>query len=290
MCGISGERVKLLNVVSSKGIVKLCKKCASESGSPIIKSFGAKFGSEDVWKEPTVREVLSRVSGIEIREKPKQEDLQLKKQEEELKRMANLNIQKAIQEKQVSTEDLVDKFHWILMRIRRAKKITQAELAKEIGESEAAVKMAEQGSISAKTPLLIDKIESYFGIKLRKKYEPEIKEYISPGNLGQEEENSLRQRPSLSFDPVTTKDITIADLRHMRKEKEMSLFQKPEQESVKPEKESIEPEQESVEPEQETEETKKEQIEEMEKWEEEDKKMERNLSDSEIDDLIFGRK
>ena len=32
--------------------------------------------------------------------------------------------------------DLVDNFHWIIMRARRMKKLTQAQFAKEIGESE----------------------------------------------------------------------------------------------------------------------------------------------------------
>lgn len=269
ICGISGERVKLFNIVSSKGIVKICKNCLSESDSPRIKSFDVKFGSEDVWKEPSVREVLSRISGVEIREKPKEENLQLKKQEEALKQIANLNIQRAIQEKPVSTGDLVDKFHWIIMRVRRSKKITQVELAREIGESEVAVKMAEQGVISAKTPLLIDKIESYFGIKLRKNYEPETKEYLSM-------KNSSGEKPSLSFDKITTKNITIADLKHMRKEKEMSLFQKPKQEILKEEFPR--------------EEVKEDLVKEKEKkWEEEDKKLEKELSDKEIDDLIFGR-
>lgn len=276
VCGISGERVKLFDVVSIKGIVKLCGVCNSESNSPKIKSFGSKFGSEDTWKEPNVSEVLSRISGIEIKEKKEPENPRVKEQEEELRRIANSNIQKAIQEKPVSTEDLVDKFHWIIMRVRRSKKITQTELAKEIGESEAAVKMAEQGIISARTPLLIEKIESYFGIKLRKRYEPETKEYISPGNLKYENEE---KKPSLGFDPITSKNITIADLRHLRKEKEMSLFQKPEQELEEPE-----------EPEKFKQEVAKEVVEEKEQeWVKEDKKMEKDLSDGEIDDLIFGR-
>jgi acyl-CoA synthetase (AMP-forming)/AMP-acid ligase II len=42
-------------------------------------------------------------------------------------------------------EELISNFHWVIMRARRLKKLTQEQVAQKIGEPESAVKLAEQG-------------------------------------------------------------------------------------------------------------------------------------------------
>ena len=36
-CGVSGERIRLFDAISGKGIVKICKECASKENIPIIR-------------------------------------------------------------------------------------------------------------------------------------------------------------------------------------------------------------------------------------------------------------
>ncbi len=263
LCGISEERAILKDVISRGGIVKLCKKCASEEDFPILKRIG--FVPSRAEMKNTVKDVLTRVSGVKPLEKPKEENIQLKQQEEKLKEIADKNVENAIKEKTAPTDDLVDKFHWVIMRARRLKKITQKELGRAIGESEAAIKMVEQGMVSAKSPYLIEKIEKYLGIKLKKLYSPQrfVPEselaQIQTEILGREQELVKQESQELRFDPMATKSLTIADLKEMKQRKEEEVFEKKEERGSE------------------------------EEWEEKDRKMERDLSDKEIDDLIFGR-
>ena len=64
--------------------------------------------------------------------------------------------------------DLVDNFHWLIMIERRKRKLTQEQLAKEIGESETVIKMAEQGFLPEDDYKIITKLESFLGVKIRK--------------------------------------------------------------------------------------------------------------------------
>jgi len=220
-CGTSA--VRLLDAISSTGIVKVCKECASEENMVMIKR-PVGFDLVEEEKE-TIRRVLSRISGVKAIEKPKEVYSALKEQEAKLKEIADRNLQKAIQEKPISTDGLVDNFHWILMRVRRKKKMTQEELAEAITEPEAAIKMAEQGIISSLK--LIEKLENYLNIKLRKDEEDiiihDVKKSISI-------ESQEKSKTELSFDPTITKSLTIADLKGIKKKREEDIPKKEEKE------------------------------------------------------------
>ena len=132
------------------------------------------------------------------------------------------------------------------MRVRRKKKMTQEELAGALAEPEAAIKMAEQGVIS--NPRLIEKLENYLKIKLRKDEGDMIMQGVKKQiQIEPREESKLE----LSFDPITTQSLTIADLKGMKKKKGENMLKKEEKEKPFDEKE---------------------------------------LTDKDIDDILFGRK
>jgi ribosome-binding protein aMBF1 (putative translation factor) len=89
------------------------------------------------------------------------------------------------------------------MRARRAKKVTAADLAKEIGEPEKAIKMAEQGVIPEGDYNLIMKLEAHLGIRILK---PEVAEELE------------RRKKQLGFDDFSSKNLTISDLQEMKKD------------------------------------------------------------------------
>ena len=99
---------------------------------------------------------------------------------------------------------------------RRIKKLTQKELAYEIRESEAAIKLAEQGIVSNQTPLLIEKLEKFLHAHLRKNSDY-LEEELYPMRKKVE---SLNQEEDMSFDPMKTIEVTIGDLKAMKHEKE----------------------------------------------------------------------
>jgi len=205
-CGVSGDKVRLLDVISREGIVKICEKCLLEERLPLVRK-PANFQLKEISQKPrqTVYERLSEMAGVRNEGIRKNESLD--KQETTLKEIMNQNFETVSKEEQ--KKDLADNFHWIIMRARRLKHLTQGQFAKAIAEPEAAIKAIEKGFLSKNNHRLIKKIENYLGIKLIKK-----------DAVGQKREYENK----ISFDPVTANILTIADLQDMKKKKEEEIF------------------------------------------------------------------
>jgi transcriptional regulator with XRE-family HTH domain len=63
---------------------------------------------------------------------------------------------------------LIDNFNWEIAKMRKAKNITRKQLATEVGVSENTIKIVENGILPSEDFVLINKIENYLGISLRK--------------------------------------------------------------------------------------------------------------------------
>ncbi len=205
-CGISRERLRLFDAISGKGIVKICKECASKGDMPLVKKLEEtplyqNLKTNLTEKSKTVYERLSKISGYDLRNRKTEEEKELlKKQETTLKDIVDRNFKIQIKESKPRS-DLVNNFHWIIMRARRSKHITQEQLAKEIAEPEAAIKLIEKGTFPENSPNLIFKLENYLRIKLVKK------EFV---------EKNEEKPKEIGFDAMTTKNLTISDLQEMR--------------------------------------------------------------------------
>lgn len=266
-CGISADRALLYDAISSEGVSKVCKRCAREVNIPIIKK-PTEFKLKESRERSNVRDVLVRISGY--KEESKKQPEVLERQETALNEIVKQNLPEIIKSSAIPTDEFVDNFHWIIMRYRRLRKLTQKELATEIREPEVAVKLSEQGIVSKQTPFLIEKLEKYLNVKLRKdsgdKLMGEVRksaqEELYPVKKSVETLNEEFSKPKedvdLSFDPIKTKEITIGDLRSLKSEKEIGQVEiKEEPEEEKREEKPLD---------------------------------EQNLSDKEIDDILFGRK
>lgn len=288
-CYISGDKAMLYDAISDKGIVKICESCAYKEDIPIIKKpsgFPVTDTNVKPKKEQTVYERMSRISGYTEKI---QENKELKEQDATLKDIADSNYQAKVQGAATRT-DLIDNFHWIIMRHRRKKKFTQEQFAKAIAESEEAIKQAEQGVIV--DDKLIDKIEQFLAINLRIEPKPRTQPQLQlqddepPTPESASEIEIVESTEQLSFDTQTAKTLTISDLQEMKKKRESEVFQleqKPESEESKPEYEF------NLEAEQEKGEEKPEFIE-IEEVEEDKEEKEKDLTDKEIDDILYGRK
>jgi ribosome-binding protein aMBF1 (putative translation factor) len=211
-CGISGDRVGLFDAVSGRGIIKLCEKCSSDLGFPVIRK-PTVFQLKESEKKLSMYERLSRSAGIEPGQEPERKD----KAEELLKEVADKNYEQKLQEQETLRPDLVDNFHWIIMRARRLKKLTQEQLAKHISEPEAAIRMAEKEIVPEGYSLII-KLEKFLEVKLRKNASyPEEKEITEPHR---EEQFGIK-----GFDPKDLDNITIADLKRMKDEREAKILE-----------------------------------------------------------------
>jgi len=141
-CGVSSVRARLFDAISDEGIVKICEKCSFEEHMPIIRR-PTTFQLKESERKQTVYEKLSRAAGIKT---PEATDSSFSKLKEEvtLREIVDRKYQENLPKESAPRPEMIDNFHWIIMRARRMKKLTQAQFAKEIGESEAAIKMAEQ--------------------------------------------------------------------------------------------------------------------------------------------------
>ena len=149
-----------------------------------------------------------KINPLDAQEPQWKKSLDLQKEESSLRDLVDRNFSQNSKVMKKPRKDLVDNFHWVIMRTRRGKKITQEQFAKAILEPLAAVKMAEQGVLPEKDYILVRKIERFLGISIVKEEEMVIPEVVEKTEMSSEE---------LRFKANEAKNLTIADLKNMKK-------------------------------------------------------------------------
>ncbi len=189
-CGVSGEKVRLNDAISSKGIVKICSDCNVVERLPIIKKPSTEQIA-DSQRQMSVRNMLAANKG-----RPAGREVSLRE-------LVDRNLKERLA-KQPS--DLIDNFQWTIQRTRRNRKITREQFARGIDETEATVRMLESGVLPNNDYRIISKAESFLGITLKKREGSKLSE---PSRI-----QSSRQ---LGFDRDSASRLKIADLREMKK-------------------------------------------------------------------------
>lgn len=197
-CGIPNSRVMLYDAVSDEGIVKICERCSRNEDIPIIKK-PTDVQLKEAQRRKSVYEMLSKSSGTKPREELPERNFT---QEITLRQIVDRNYKNRTNRNVKPHPELIDNFHWALMRGRRMKKVTQQQMARDIGEPESAIRMAEQGVLPDDSNRLVNKLEDYLGVKIvRSEFVRDIKP----------------ERPRyFSFDMQENKELTIEDIRNMR--------------------------------------------------------------------------
>ena len=192
-CGISDQEEKLSDAISSKGIVKVCKRCAVLEKIPIIK----KPTENQITESKRYRTVQERLASM-TKPKALNREVTLRDLIDKKSKLENPH------------PDLIENFHWTIQRIKRARRITREQFAKAIGESEATIRMVEQGFLPENNYKVISKIESYLGVSLRK-----------PGASGfpNTETNIPKQ---FSLEEPSSRNLKIKDLKEIKKRQEDS--------------------------------------------------------------------
>jgi ribosome-binding protein aMBF1 (putative translation factor) len=220
ICGISGKKVRLFEAVSfkEKGIIHICESCSKKENIPLVKR-PTTFQLKEAEKSSTQKVYNMLANARRQKDDFKRIKIEKSKRETEdinLKKLVDKNYEKFMPVEKKPRPDLIDNFHWIIMRARRRKKLTQEQLARELSESETAIKMAEQGILPEDDHRLVNKLESFLGINLRRnpgKKPDETREFINEGGSSMENKAPARV---IKFDPVMAKNITIADLKRIK--------------------------------------------------------------------------
>lgn len=196
-CGASLNSVRLFDAISDEGLIKICEKCSREEHIPIIKRPTTFQLKEAERKQSFYERATQSLNKPFEREAPEK-----KEQEVTLREIVDRNYTQKVPKDIGPRPEMIKNFHWIIMRARRMKKLTQSQLAKQIEESEAAIKMAEQGILPEDDYRLVNKLENYLGIKIIR---PEFAKQVNPPR-------------KLSFDVNEAKILTIDDLRKLKEE------------------------------------------------------------------------
>jgi len=212
-CGSEG--VPFLDVISKEGIVKICESCQKEDDLPLFRkptSHQLKVSEETTSKG--MYERLSHMAGVNPkshREKfglgASQKKEAVAQKDTSLRDLVDKTYKKDFKPSASMSVDFIPHFHWIIMRARRKKKLTQSDLAKEVGESKAAIEMAEKGQMPQDAQRFAKKLEVFLNVRLlndaaRREF------HATPEDLG--------------FDLHTAKNITVSDLQEMNRDKNTS--------------------------------------------------------------------
>jgi ribosome-binding protein aMBF1 (putative translation factor) len=210
-CGVSSDKVPLYHAISNKGIVKVCGDCNSIEKLPIMRKPTDNQISES--KMPRQASVQERLGNMNRN--------RLASREVNLRSIVDKDYNS---KKMVPPSDLVPNFHWTIQRIRRARRISREEFAKAINETDATIRMIEQGFVPDSNYKVISKIENYLQVSLRKQgssgfpdTNPQKKFILDNSNV---EKNEREHPKTLGFDNHSQKDLKIADLKEMKKKTE----------------------------------------------------------------------
>jgi ribosome-binding protein aMBF1 (putative translation factor) len=158
-CGVKEDKVKLFDAVCNGKVGIICERCSIIENVPIIIKPNASQIKESK-KGVEVYERMKRLAGIPNPKKIK--PFFLKNRLEELEKNPRLEVPEK------NKIELIEHFHWEIMTCRRRRGLSQKQLAEAIGEPEFNITMIEKGNLVPNLDNLIEKLESFLSIRLRK--------------------------------------------------------------------------------------------------------------------------
>ncbi len=178
-CNVSGQDVRLFDAIYEGMMEKICERCSIIENTPIIKKpdVGQLRNAEQV----TVYRRMKSMSGISDNEK--KESFFVGDKLKELDSKPELELPEK------NKLNLIEHFHWEVMKNRRRKGLSQKQLAENLGESEIVITMIEKAKLPENAEILIKKLEQFFQIRLRKISDME--------RIMREKQNRERTKPVL---------------------------------------------------------------------------------------------
>src|SRR3989304_1982147 len=114
-CGASGKNIRFYDVIKKEGILKVCENCYPKEDSPVFRK-PTEFQLKEIERSPGIYERLSRMAGINPRERRTGRPEFLITQETNLRKLVDKNYSAKVSKEAKPRDDLIDNFHWIIMR------------------------------------------------------------------------------------------------------------------------------------------------------------------------------
>lgn len=231
---------EMRQVIFKEGITNVCNECYRDDMPLFEKPDMEKL--RGIYSRRSVYKRLSESAGVKDVESHKQRVSEFGKNsdsmsDESLRRVANRSYDEKLKQAP-KNEDLIDNFHWIIMRARRSKKISQKQLSEEIQEPEASIAMAERGVINPNNIHLVRKLEEFLRIKISKK---SIERAKMDASYGEHVKKELLEKLKSGgeMDDLTVKTLVIEDLDVEPKKKKWWQFGKRKEKKEEEEKDSV---------------------------------------------------
>lgn len=158
VCKVDGKMIRLFDAVYNGRNTVVCERCSIIENIPIIKKPLASQLKEA--KVEKIYDRMIRISGV----KPfLKKEIFFKKD-----RLKELEANPKLELPEKNNLDLIDHFHWEIMKNRRRRGLTQSQFAKYLGESPVVIEMIERGNLPEDADVIIRKIEQFLHIKLTK--------------------------------------------------------------------------------------------------------------------------
>ena len=222
-CHISGEKARLFDVIYEGRIGILCERCAIIENIPILKRPDT-IQLKATEKNTNVYDRMKIMSGY--KEPNSNSNFSREQRIRELEK--NPKLQLPIKEQL----NLVEHFHWEIMKNRRRKGLSHRQLAEAIGESELAIDILEKGKLPEDPEGLIKKLEQFFQVSLRKISDADAmvlrkeKMIRTKPVLLDEDGNELSQIPEEEVEQGEVSDIYFETREVKEEKKEIPWYKK----------------------------------------------------------------
>ncbi|HLC54223.1 MAG TPA: hypothetical protein VJK07_01195 [Candidatus Nanoarchaeia archaeon] len=125
-------------------------------------------------------------------------------------------------------KELIDNFHWEIGKARRERNMTRLQMANALNASEDVIKMLENGELPSDDFVLINKVQSFLHINLRRdgrSFDASARAQLSSATEAHSASSATSHTPPAAK-PHYDANISLAELQRM-KTREMSAREKP---------------------------------------------------------------
>ncbi|MEM0465849.1 MAG: hypothetical protein QXW97_04095 [Candidatus Pacearchaeota archaeon] len=166
-CNISSERVQLFDCIYYGKLDKICERCSIIENIDLIKKPDQTVLKKSERPLSVYERLKISLFGKDAEDKKERERIIREERLKELDKNPQLEFP-------VSEQlNLIDHFHWEIMKNRRRRGLSYRQLGEAISEPEALLEMLEKGKLPDNADLIIRKLEQFFRISLRKISESE---------------------------------------------------------------------------------------------------------------------
>jgi ribosome-binding protein aMBF1 (putative translation factor) len=213
-CDVSESEVRLYDAIYEGRMGSICERCSIIENIPIIKKPNASQLKETE-KGEKVFSRMQRLSGVT--EEKAQEVYYREDKLNELESKPELELPEH------EKLNLIEHFHWEIMKERRRKGLSHEKLAESLGESVVVVQMIENGKLPENAESLIRKLEQFFQVKLRRV--SEMQKYLQE----QKKEPVLLDEQGHELEVVPEEEVEVIDIQEGtdRMETDVSLTSHP---------------------------------------------------------------